>query len=147
MLTHNRISCAREGCYAVITLHPNDERRLRDTHETFYCPAGHTNFFPGKTETEKKIDRLEHQLEMWQKREDRAWGHFQVLHQALSRGAQVCPLGCGWRTTRRLPWGTTEDEASRFLDRVGGDLCEHLLRDHNATLKPIALLEAGSTDG
>jgi hypothetical protein len=39
MLTHNTLTCCHEGCYAVITLHPDDEQRLRRTHEWFYCPA------------------------------------------------------------------------------------------------------------
>jgi hypothetical protein len=146
VLTHNRLSCAREGCYAVITLHPDDEQRLRQTHETFYCPAGHRNYFPGKTDQEKRIEQLERTLASI--REDRAeWIHELGTEQDrvrfLVRGSQVCPLGCGWHSTRRLPWTATPRELGRFLERAGNDLADHLVREHNATRAPVALLKAG----
>ncbi len=31
---------------------------LRESHDTFYCPAGHKQHFPGKTPQEKEIERL-----------------------------------------------------------------------------------------
>jgi len=40
------LNCAQSGCSATITLQHDHERRLRETHETFYCVAGHPNFFP-----------------------------------------------------------------------------------------------------
>lgn len=143
MPKHTEINCARQGCYAIITVHPDDERRLRRTHESFYCPAGHGNHFPGKTSEEKELDDLKKRVELdrrvideWRER----WGHQQTATTVLAHGAQVCPLGCGWTTRRRLPWNPSGRDVDRFLDRAGRDLAEHLLGDHNATRRPIALL-------
>jgi hypothetical protein len=143
MPQHVTINCATEGCYAIITLHPDDERRLRRTHEPFYCPAGHGNHFAGKAQSEKerdelrqRIDLLKRCLEEWRER----WEGERKTSVLLTHGVQVCPLGCGWVARRRLPWRPEEREVARFLDRVWLDLTEHLLREHNATRKPIALL-------
>jgi hypothetical protein len=40
-LTH--VGCAREGCGHTICLTKATERRLRESHETFYCPSRHSN--------------------------------------------------------------------------------------------------------
>jgi len=34
-------------------------RQMRETHEGFYCPMGHNNFFPGKSEKEKLAEQLD----------------------------------------------------------------------------------------
>lgn len=34
-------------------------RHLRESHEIFYCPSGHSQWFAGKTEKEKRIEELE----------------------------------------------------------------------------------------
>lgn len=153
-LSHATINCASQGCYAIITLHPTDEDRLRQTHERFYCPAGHSNYFPGKTKQEKRLDELERQLAAAESLRDRLVAQRDVCDDIvgeLRRGLTVCPLGCGWHTPRRLStWSLLFDSAderdarlARFFDRVYGDLREHLIHDHNATVKPVALLEAG----
>jgi hypothetical protein len=146
MPQHVTINCAREGCYAIITLHPDDERRLRRTHESFYCPAGHGNHFPGQTagekerdELSKRVDLLKRCVEEWRER----WEGEHRTSSLLTHGVQVCPLGCGWSTRRRLPWHPEERDVARFLDRVWLDLTDHLLREHNATREPIKLLTAG----
>ena len=38
------------------------ETKLRRTHAWFYCPNGHAQHYLGKTESEKKIERLEGQV-------------------------------------------------------------------------------------
>lgn len=152
MLTHRTLDCATEGCYAVITVHPNEERRLRRTHETFYCPAGHSNYFAGKTDEEKRIEELERReanLERWL---EGAYEQSEGLRDALTAVAhsmQVCPLGCGWKTSRRLVgYPPSEEQIGRYFDRVGQDLVEHLVGEHNArTRRPVALLDAGPSSG
>jgi len=44
---HVTLNCAQEGCVAVITLDRAHEQRLRQTHETMICPAGHLQHFTG----------------------------------------------------------------------------------------------------
>lgn len=34
-------------------------RQLRESHQTFYCPSGHSQWFAGKTAQEKRIEELE----------------------------------------------------------------------------------------
>ncbi len=34
-------------------------KQLRESHATFYCPSGHSQWFVGKTATEKRIEELE----------------------------------------------------------------------------------------
>jgi hypothetical protein len=143
MPSHVEINCARKGCYAIITVHPDDEARLRRTHETFYCPAGHSNYFAGKTTEEKRVEELERRVELsgrvadeWRER----WEEQNRTSSILMHGVQVCPLGCGWKTNRRMGCNPSRRDVDRFLDRVGGDLTDHLVGDHNATRKPIALL-------
>ena len=130
-MLHQTINCARKGCYAIVTLHPDDEARLRRTHEEFFCPAGHSNYFPGKTEEEKTIERLERRVEdseEWAQCEhDRA-----ERHRTLAEAMQVCPLGCGWKGRRRLPWDAQKPDVARFTDRVYADLREHLRAAHGA---------------
>lgn len=45
-------------CGAHIALTANHERSLRESHQTFYCPNGHPQYFPGKTDAEKLRDAL-----------------------------------------------------------------------------------------
>lgn len=143
MLNHTTLSCCYEGCFAVITLHPEEERRLRRTHEDFYCPAGHVQAFRGKTKDQKEIERLERERDRAWKRVHRLNDDLYDLRENLVRGVQVCPLGCGWHARRQLRWRLDDESIERFLDRVGRDLTDHLIREHNATLAPVALLEAG----
>lgn len=138
MPEHVEINCATQGCYAIITLHPADAARLRRTHETFYCPAGHHNYFAGKTDDEKRLERLRDSLD---RANERSYQRTLLVRHFVN-AIQVCPFGCGWVGSRRLSeWN--EASAGRFLDRVGHDLSDHLQHDHNATRKPIALLTAG----
>jgi hypothetical protein len=37
-------------------------RQLRESHETFYCPSGHSQFF-GQSDKEKLIEQLKKQLQ------------------------------------------------------------------------------------
>lgn len=44
-------SCPKCGIVYAIT--ENFENRKRQQHDPFYCPNGHSIWFPGKTDTEK----------------------------------------------------------------------------------------------
>lgn len=145
MLGHVTLDCATEGCFAIIAMHRDDELRLRRTHKSFYCPAGHSNYFAGKTAQEKKIDELESRVELLRARLSEDHELRWEIHQALldvARGALVCPMGCGWKASRRLPtregpgsWCPSEEEICRFFDRVWNDLRDHLAENHNAAVK------------
>lgn len=136
MLTHKTLTCCHKGCFATITLHPDDERRLRKTHEWFYCPAGHQQHFSGKTDEEKQIAQLKREVEMWRDDHRELTEDLQAEHdriRVLARAMQVCPLGCGWQGNRRLSYYGGSD--LRFLERVGWDLADHLAHKHNVKVK------------
>ena len=78
MSEHRTFTCCHEGCGQVICFDPGVEERLRRTHEWWYCPAGHSQHFSGKTEQEKTIERLrrqhawaEERADMWRTRPTR----------------------------------------------------------------------------
>jgi hypothetical protein len=45
------LSCANCGVLFAAPEHMLDKRR--DNHETFYCPSGHSNYFPDESQAEK----------------------------------------------------------------------------------------------
>ncbi len=45
------IHCA--NCNVPFAIFSAHDRRLRDTHESFYCPSGHSNVYRGKTDLDK----------------------------------------------------------------------------------------------
>lgn len=57
------IYCA--SCGVPFGMTADMEQRRRQDHVKFYCPAGHVNYFNGKTDAEKqqeRADQLERQL-------------------------------------------------------------------------------------
>lgn len=129
-LGHVTINCAREKCYAVITVHEQEEDRLRKTGETFFCPAGHSNYFP-KTPSAEERELRGVRSKLSQMR-NVAWAFFV--------GVKTCPLGCGYQS-RRFIQGDIDQwrgyDVHRYLDRVGGDMAQHLQREHGAQLKVV----------
>lgn len=45
------IQCAY--CHMDFGVTPAFEKKRRDDHKTFYCPTGHSNFYPQNSETER----------------------------------------------------------------------------------------------
>lgn len=141
-LQHEHYDCPKKGCFAVVTLHRQEAARLRETHDDFWCPAGHSMSFQGKTPQEKRIEQLERKLKRAEQMEQMGWDYAYAQAdgaRSLARGAQVCPLGCGWHANRRISfWGddgeANEEAVARFFDRAWQDLREHLSVMHGATL-------------
>lgn len=127
-------TCAERGCQSTIHLHHDVEAKLRRSHETFYCPAGHSNYFPGKTDEEKKLkaaeDRVERFRELW--------------HEAIDQRddwkmqARTCPLGCGYRVLRKYK-----------PENVVATLAFHLIEEHGALMPTpdLPILEADLASG
>ena len=105
-VTLNAIECADCGLVFGITERFEQNRRRR--HDTFYCPLGHPNHYPQKTEEEKQRERagrLAAQL-------DQERAHAADLQRSLSaqkaattrakrrHAAGVCP--CCNRTFQQL---------------------------------------------
>lgn len=126
-------------------------RLRKQDHETFYCPNGHPRYYPEKNDDEQKIEQLEKQVARFEKfwdQETERCHEWMNRYELMRGGAMVCPLGCGWKTSRRTSgWPPDPSGIARFFDRVWGDLRQHLIHEHNATMQPVALLNAGSDAG
>lgn len=82
-------ACARKECGQVIVAHADVVRRWRETAESFFCPSGHSNYFPkGKAERE----RLAEKLALAERRVD----GYMRLYESASAEARTCP----WPTCR-----------------------------------------------
>lgn len=112
-------ACASKGCQATIHLHHDIEERLRRTHETFYCPAGHSNYFPAATAKEKKISNLERLVESWRER----WREVCEEREDWKLQARTCPFGCGFRVLRK-----------RTSESIEAALVFHLVEEHGARM-------------
>lgn len=50
------VECAK--CHTAFGMTESLDRARRNDHETFYCPLGHSNFYPQESEAEKLRARL-----------------------------------------------------------------------------------------
>jgi hypothetical protein len=126
MLTHE-IPCARKGCYATIALDPKTYQQLKRTGETFYCPAGHSNYYPGKTKEQKEIDSLNREVNQLGREFDIIYDQRELLI-ALTRRCPICAATPG-RHVRiyRENWRFQDDVAN-----VRDWMAEHLREEHGA---------------
>jgi len=51
-----QISCARQGCHTIFGIPQPVVDRLQETHESFYCPFGHSQSYPGET-PERELEK------------------------------------------------------------------------------------------
>lgn len=125
------VTCSAETCYATICLDDGLEQRLRATHETFYCPAGHPNYYPKrKPKPDERIVTLE-----------RANANLRdLLSTAADRVsdwrwyARQCPFDCGYHVTRK-----SKPESIRMA------LAFHLIEEHGAHFPEPADREKATT--
>lgn len=66
------VECAR--CHMAFGLSVQFEQDRRNDHTNFYCPAGHSNYFPGRSDAEKLKDKLA------QRERDLEWERSQRRH-------------------------------------------------------------------
>lgn len=65
------ITCSQ--CHIPFAITTDHQSRLRQKRETFYCPNGHTQWYPGKTDAEKVREEMQAKLDeanrliKWQK--------------------------------------------------------------------------------
>lgn len=144
-LDHISMTCCHQGCSAIITLHRDEERRLRRSHDWFYCSNGHRQHYSGKTDEEKKIETLESKIGFLERRRE---DHLDAL-EGTTKVLGVCPFGCGWKSKKHikresLQWGYgTSWNLRQYFDRVGRDMAQHLHDEHGARISPQKLLMPG----
>lgn len=112
-------ACPTRGCGHVVHLHHDVEQRLRRTHESFYCPAGHALSFKGATNDEKRIRFLEQTIERWRDR----WEEQAEAADEWKLQARTCPFGCGYRVLRK-----------RLPEAITAALVLHLVEEHGARM-------------
>lgn len=113
----SKIVCAEPACGNVMCLDDAVEQRLRETHAHFYCPMGHSNYFPGKTEDEKKIESLE-----------RTIGHLKNRVEYRDDIIERMQVAAG-----RCPWPGCEFHTEHVTWNYGWDLrplAAHLRASH-----------------
>lgn len=96
---HSTITCSKEGCGISFMVPSHWSQKRREDHKTFYCPNGHSQWFPQESEEEKlrrERDRLKQNtayLEDRLKDKDRqvsaARGQVTRIKNRISAG--VCP--------------------------------------------------------
>ncbi len=51
-------------CGAIYAINEDFERRRQEDHGTFYCPAGHTIWYSGKSSTEQQLAEYQERLRL-----------------------------------------------------------------------------------
>ena len=68
----SRITCCHKGCHVQFWITEDHEGRLRESHESFCCPNGHSQGFYSKNEKEKLQAKLDAEVERRRSAERRA---------------------------------------------------------------------------
>lgn len=108
--TYTMVVCADDRCDMTIVLDRGFVRKRKDDHRTFYCPNGHSNYWPQESDEEKlqkKVKNLEDRTR-WQadqmqaarndaaherRRRAAAQGQLTKIKNRITNG--VCPVpGC-----------------------------------------------------
>lgn len=70
-ITFETIVCCE--CHVPFAVSAKHRKELLDTHETFYCPAGHAQSYIGKSAAEKLREQLAAEKELRRKEEERLY--------------------------------------------------------------------------
>jgi hypothetical protein len=123
------INCA--NCGITFDLPDHFEEKRRNDHATFYCPNGHSQYFPGKTKEQKRIEELEQQLARTRERESRTFHELLSEREEWKHLAKTCPI-CGEEIAGRL----------RVRENIVQRLADHLRFEHGAVARRRALPRA-----
>lgn len=104
--SHEAITCSK--CGVTFSLPSTFVAGLRNSHDTFYCPNGHPQYFPGETEAERLRKQLEEKERQLQFERQRATTNYEQRQKAEKRvrslekraSAGVCP--CCKRTFQQV---------------------------------------------
>jgi len=79
-----KITC--NHCGVQFEISDDFQAKLRRCHNTFYCPNGHSLYYPGKTEEEEKIEHLNKIISSLSK--DRDW-YKNIAHERYEEIKQL----------------------------------------------------------
>jgi hypothetical protein len=121
-------------CGVVFGLTDSVDAARREDHKTFYCPNGHSQYFPGKTEEEKLIEELRATLAR-ERRQHSDYFHELIEDRDAERTlARTCPL-CGERPAAKV----------RIHENVTLRMADHLRDEHGARQR-LRSLPRGESD-
>jgi hypothetical protein len=106
------VNCA--ACGMLFAMPEDYEKRRRDDHAPFYCPAGHNNYFPGKSVAEKLRDELareKHRAEQAQASRD----YWQKEHDSKERSLRATKAVVT-RTKKKIVAGRCPCCSHKFKD-------------------------------
>jgi hypothetical protein len=112
------LTCCHEGCGVVFAVPRWWETKRREDHTSWYCPNGHAQHFPGKSEAEKLRERLR-------------W--------AEERAAQVARDKQALEAQRRAAKG----QATRLRRRIANGVCPCCKRSFQDVRRHIATKHPG----
>lgn len=118
-MTHDEYLCPVKDCDGITCLTDDQVAKMKRERTSVCCPRGHWWHFTGKTDAQKKIERLEHQIAHWR----RSWEHEYDEKQEWRVVAKTCPFGCGWRVPRKSK-----------PESIHRAIVEHAIEQHGAVL-------------
>lgn len=129
------IQCPIKGCgHSPFPMSRAFVQRARRTHETFHCPAGHAQYFAGKSNEEKLRDELKiakSELAIAKSRiRDQEWKIKRLR-----------------RMTRRCPWIGCDFEANPTTDLDLRPMWSHLRAAHGMPTKAEVEAEIDEVEG
>lgn len=119
--------CNCANCGVTFAIPEKMEKRLRNNHETFYCPSGHTNYFPSKSEAEKikeQAEREKRNLEAQLKNAQESKEYWNRQYKSMRQDAIVLK-GQKTKLVNRIKNGVCP-----CCNRTFKDLAEHMKKQH-----------------
>lgn len=120
-LTLNHVGCAR--CGVVFGITREYEERRRADHKEFFCPAGHGNFYGGKSEAEKLRDELAR--EKHRAEQARAWAEDEARRREVANRRAAAARGQVTRIKNRVRHGVCP-----CCKRTFQQLARHMASQH-----------------
>jgi hypothetical protein len=114
---HNEVQMECPDCGIAYCLPTRFQQERLQDHKSWYCPNGHSLWYPGKTTAEKKIEELERRWARWREIASDRTAERDEARQAM----RVCPFECGFTVKRK-----------QLVQSVREALREHLLLEHDA---------------
>lgn len=108
------------------------EQQLRESHQWFYCPNGHQQYFPQKTKQEKRIEILERHKALYIEDSARRYAEYKERTMEFAEGLRECPAGCDWRSPCHIK--DHYNFGPRYLARVRQSVATHLAAVHGTEL-------------
>lgn len=121
--TYTIIHCSHEGCGVPFALADSFIAARRADHKTWYCPNGHSRYYPGKSEVEQaqaKVAQLERRLA----NRDEDLRSERAAHEVTERRRRAAK-GQLTKTKRRVANGVCP-----CCNRTFADLGRHMAGQH-----------------